>query len=389
MRVLPLVALVGGLVFGLIGSARAGELPQYGLVELCEKGELIVEGKWDGGEQVAVTRVFKRPKSFAAETKQISVSGLGQLSRVATVNFAAKKKIETKNVTLFLTRDAKNAASWAPIDVIDQGSCGVFWWDDQTCYTYVQIMNPGGYELVSGDDESFWSEVLKLQGEGNVDRAALQKRIENGLVAVERYATVNAVPDRQKRARFLVRYLSKRDSPDPTGAYFITAGKALAELKEDAVPALVAAIEANPTGEDNYHLILPLYRMGKAAAPAKAVLLKVLERQGVNSVPAINALEKLEDRSVIPQLRTCLGSPVIGANYEAAHLLAKYGDRESFDTIVTLIPPKVTESTRHEISRLLHDLHALDPQKARPLVQKYANDPAMKSLRDSVRELLK
>ena len=96
----------------------------------------------------------------------------------------------------------------------------------------------------------------------------------------------------------------------------------------------------------------------------------------------LSALRTAGDPAAIPYVRPMLEVADAQVSANAATTLAAFGDRESFDAIAAVLPLKFKRDDFAQVRDLLHALHALDPNRARPLIERVANDPAFANRRD-------
>jgi len=382
MKSLTQMVIVACLVLGFHRQTSAADLPGPSPAKMCEDASLIVEGRWLEGQRVAITRLWKAPASLPKDIKELKVVGLAALTRTPrSPTGSPTKTIATINVMLFLTYDSKHQV-WEPLYTFGDGSCGVFWLDETIYYGYVQLTNPGGYSLVAGGMGTQGS-LRRLPATSQ----ALRKSVGDGVAASERYQEDMGISDSGKRAQALVRYLLPRTTPDPSGAHLLQAGHAVGKLGKDAVPAIVAAIQAAPAKEEIHHLLTPLWAIGPGASAAKPVLLDVLARKDTNAGSVVVALETIGDPNCAPEIRPFLQSGDSTVRYVAARALAKLGDKQSFDAIAKLIPSPIKAMSIYEIKDLLNWLHGLDQARARPIAVRIGADPAMAPVRDQIEAL--
>lgn len=296
-----------------IAAADADLLPSPNINELCRHADLIVEGeRLEGpGDRVRIVQVFKSPSGRKILEQPIAVRGIGRMDR--DVAFTRNpKRIETQRAVLFLRRGEDDQA-WEAIFATEQGSPGVFWYDDEACYGYEQIMNPGPYCLVVGRaDAKRWDVPA--------DRDELVKRIKTGLRVDRQWEAILALEDPKERAAGLARYLLPHTAPEGYADDFRPElRERLGDLGADAVPALVDVLEkAGP--EDNLNAtVLILYDIGSIAThrgnpsptgPAVPALRRLLREPGKTSrYYVLSAIRGAADPSLIPDVRRYLDDP--------------------------------------------------------------------------------
>jgi hypothetical protein len=260
------------------GNAQAALFPRYTVDAMCDKAEVIIEGLWVGGNDVRIVKVHKGSMLLEQESKSVEVSRLNQHSRtVGDGLFIDEKPLETKKLVLFLVRETKTN-QWESIATIDRGgrcgSCGLFWFDDSTCYGYAQTINPGPYVLIAGERVKNAMPIWIAQTVPD-----LRKEIEIGLDNSRKWQLSLAIEDPAQSAASLARYLLKSSSPKgDKGTYRNRVREPLAALGKDAVPALIHILQTAPADERLDTTVLTLFDIGPPSAQALPELRALLEQ---------------------------------------------------------------------------------------------------------------
>lgn len=272
--------------------ACAESLPQYSVDALCDEAEAIIEGVWLGEDNVRINKVYKTSMLLKQESTAVEVSRLNlHRKTVGDAVFLPERPLETRKLVLFLVRE-KKTGKWESIFTINAegrcGSCGLFWFDDSTCYGYQQMMNPGPYVLITAkDSENSVQQIPKTVQE-------FRKEIEIGLANSREWRRSLAIEDPVQRAQSLSRYLLRSSSPKgDKGTYREAVRNPLAALGKDAVPVLIQVLRTAPAGERLDTAVLSLLDIGPPAAQA---------------LPELHALLAQPDRAYPHYVLGALGS---------------------------------------------------------------------------------
>jgi hypothetical protein len=232
------------------------------------------------------------------------------------------KTLETRNLVLFLVQ--KKPGEWTSISTIDGegqcGSCGLFWFDDLTCYGYAQETNPGPYVLLPPKHAS-WRIPKTI-----VD---LRTDIETGLANSREWRRSLAIENPAEKARALARYLLKSTSPKgDKGTYLWAVRQPLAALRKDAVPALIQVLRTAPVDERLDPAVLILLDIGAPAAPATPDLIRLLdEPERAFTGYVLSALGPTGDLRAVPYLEKYLKSENERLARDAREALARHQKR--------------------------------------------------------------
>ncbi len=356
----------------LAAGAQAGLLPYASVQQMCLKSDLVVAGTHLGGGKVRVSRVFHAPDAAVEAGGSIEVPSIPRHTKVLGWSGKDGASIEADRVVLFLQQSGDGTL--VPIYAVGSGSQGLFWLDDKVCYGYSQVMNPGPYRLVASRPDARRSRIP-------AGPAGLRARIDLGLRLRKRWEAIQAVEDRAERARRMAAYLLPRTAPQGY-ADSVDLRKAIRSLGADAVPALIDVL-GRARADDNVNTtVLALYDIGGAHQEAvrKAVpaLCRLLDNPPGRTSPyyILCPLTAAGDPRAVPHVRPMLERPSKQVRGQAARALAAMGDRASFESIAGLIedPPKPQDHTGYTLE-LARALFELDPQRARPIIQRVESSP--------------
>lgn len=262
------------IVLLLLALPRAfGEsFPHYSVDMLCDKAELIVEGTYQGNNNVRVEAVLKASPRWEPQEQVIEVAQLDEHSRELFSGFQnTGKQITTDRLVLFLEFDERHE-QWRSIATIGEdnlvGSCGLFWVEGGHCFGYSQLMNPGPFALV--DQDGPFSRVPESYD-------ALLQQVEVGLANSTEWQRSLAIEDRTERAEALARYLLQSTAPEgDQGSYMFAVRRPLAQLGIVAVPAVLSALDASEDDDRLNTLALVIYDIGPPAIEAVPKLRELL-----------------------------------------------------------------------------------------------------------------
>jgi len=363
----------------------ADEFPETSVAAMCDQVELIVEGEYLGKNRVRISRVHKGSKRLARAAAGIEVADLDKHDRVLRAGWERRgAAVATKKLVLFLSYDAK-AKVWRSLHTIDTdghcGSCGLFWYDRARCYGYLQAMNPGPYVLCRGDGERWQPRRIPK------DIDALRLDIVAGLENSRRWRAALAIRDPRQRAEALGKYFLARTSPEGDyGVYRYAVRERMRELGADAVVVLVGLLRTAEAGDDLNGVVLTLYDIGPAAKAAVPLLCDLLgSPKQAHTGYVLSALRTIGDRGAVGSVRPVLGHDRLHVAVEAAQTLAALGDVESFDKIASLVPEEPQKGYCYTLRDLLNALHALDPERAAPIIRGLAAHPRMAPVRGQIR----
>lgn len=267
-------ALISAVLLNLTFQAItwAGTLPCYTIDAMCNKADLIIEGTCLGGNKVKIDKVLKASVLLDEKAEAVEVSHLTEHGKTFWTGSVNKgETLYARKLVLFLVRD-KKLSQWESIATVEKngiwGSCGLFWYDDSSCYGYIQALNPGPYVLVSAK-----------VSEGLIPKtfADMKRDIATGLANSCEWQRSLGMKDPSKKAKALARYLLKSTSPQGDKEFYLHAVREpMAALGRDAVPALIHVLRTAPKGEKLDHTVLILYDIGVPSAQALPELRELL-----------------------------------------------------------------------------------------------------------------
>jgi len=300
-------------------TAWADTFPRYTVDAMCNMADVIIEGTYLGGNIVQIDRIHKSSPALNKTSKIIEVEQLQQhdiaLWRDPPEHGAT---LATRKLALFLMPGSK-ASEWASIATIDAdggcGSCGLFWFDDSTCYGYMQTMNPGPYGLFAATHPSSWQIPLTISN--------LRADIATGLANSSEWRRSLALQDPSEKAQALARYLLNSTSPlGDKGTFLYAVREPMAALGKSAVPALIQVLRNAPANEKLDPTVLILYDIGQPATPAIPDLCALLTQpERVYTGYILAALGSTGNPSVIPILERYLNNPDIRLVEDATRAL--------------------------------------------------------------------
>lgn len=382
-RAICLFCWVAALALTGTTAVRADMLPEPDVDRMCIEVDLIIEGEHLGNNRVKILRVYKPSGLIHKKATHIDVADLQKHVRVPgqlrQFQWLDATEIRTNKLVLFLTFRSKTK-TWHSHYATDQegqwGSAGLYWYDQQTCYGYQQIMNPGPYVLMPGSQTPRRSRVPE-------SIQAMRAEIGSGLANLRRWQAVLAVKDPAEKARQMARFLLPHTAPPGyRGALRNELREELAKLGGHAVAALIEVINRARPDESLNDTVLILFDIERPARPAVPALCKLLQSPGETSrYYVLSAVRTAGDPAAIPHVRPLLKVKDDQVAVAAAKALGALGDRESFDAIAALLPEKYTSNQLARTRDLLHALHSLHPGRAKPFIQRAVDDPAFEGMR--------
>ncbi len=375
---LPDLLVACAAVLALAVPAAAEILPRPSVDRMCQDAELIVEGRHDGRGVVSVTRLYRRPDGLAADTTHLRVPRLTEHALDLGAPWDETSTLETDHVVLFLSAVEGSEGTWEPLHTLRRdagrvGSAGTIWIADEHCHAYTQAINPGPYYLFRVEPTQARRVPMTV--------AALRTAIEDGLRRAATWRETLALPDRVERAKRLAAYLDARSSPDgelDTRLYDVRA--ALAPLGADAVEPLRRVLAAKP---GDWRLSVALDVVGDLGALAEPLLPVVIPLAASDNDSVLQgamlALGKIGDSRGVPAVAAHLADERFWCVEIAAEALAGMRDVASFDAIAARLPETPDPTRAGPVSDVLRHLDSLDPERARPLLDRYIAMPEMAS----------
>ena len=358
----------------LKGNVWADMFPMYSVDWMCDKADVIIECTYLANNVASIDKVYKTSELLKKDDATIEVKQLSQHSKILWNGFnKTGNAIKTQKIVLFLNRKITSDV-WESIATIDDegscGSCGLFWFDDLTCYGYRQARNPGPYVLMPAT-----SDRQRIPKTIN----ALRKDIETGLVNSTAWRAALAINNPTDKARALSQYLIRRTAPQgDKGTYLFAVREPMRKLGKDAFPALMDILQNTLPEDDLNETILILFDIGIEARPASPYLCKLLSApKQVHTTYVLSALESIRDKNAIPFVRPLLKHADFATAVKAAEVLSAMNDKESVEEIISLVLRQPKEQDKYAIRDLLNALYALDQDRAMPIIRRMALDGTM------------
>ncbi len=367
------------VLLSMSSAAQATRLPHDSVQRMCVSADLIVAGTHTGEGKVRVDHVFHASRAAIKPGDTIEVPAVAKHTKNLGWAREASDPIQTDRVVLFLMQSENGALS--PIHTAGEGSQGLFWLDDKTCYGYRQDWNPGPYRLARAEPS----------GKGRVPggREAMWAQVQLGLGLRKQWETIQAIKDGAERARRMAAYLLPHTAPAGYDGC-LDLRKAIRAIGPEAVPALTETIaKARPT--DNLNTtVLTLFDIGlmhpKALESAVPAVCKLLENPGPTAPYYIlSPLQAAGDPRAVPHVRPLLKHKDKQVRGQAARTLAAMKDTDSFEAIVALIenppPPQDRPGYTREVTQALFEL---DPVRGRAIIQRIEATPGNAGLHDFI-----
>lgn len=354
-------------------SAEGRLLPHETIQQMCFTSDLIIDGAHIGYGKVHVNHIFYKSMPTIVRPKTIYVYSITKHSRIVDEIFMKGKDvppITTNRLVLFLIKSKDGRLQ--PVDMIGNGSQGLFWYDDKMCYGYEQVINPGPYCLVAS----------KPRGSGRIpkDKNAMWKEIKIGLEQRIRWEAIEMIKDPNERARQMATYLLPDTAPEGY-AQSVDLRRAIRKIGAAAVPALVEVLEKAKPEDRLNTTVLTLYDIGHihpdALRPVVSALCKLLSNPGSNSLYYIlSPLTAARDQRAILYVRPMLKHKDKQVRGQAARALAAMKDQKSFNEIAILIEESNNPDDRLNYTlELARSLFELDPNRARPIIEHVESVP--------------
>lgn len=266
---------------------------------MCHQADLIIEGIHESGNTVRVEKAYKGEPPLWKGAESIEVVDLQKHSKACWEGLRGPKAtVESRRLVAFLEYD-KESESWVSISTSDDrgvcGSCGVFWFDDSTCYGYAQAVSPGPYRLFAAKD-SDWRTPRTID--------VLRAEIAQGLANSREWRRSVSIEDPEQKAKAIARYLLKSTSPKgDKGSYMFHVREPMRSLGKQAVPSLIEVMKSAPAGESVGEAVLILYDIGPPAAEAVPALRDVLAKPDCDCIGyVLSALGSIGDARALSDI---------------------------------------------------------------------------------------
>jgi hypothetical protein len=364
-------------VFGLLANnLHAALIKIFSIDEKCNSADLIIEGIYLGNDMVQVDKIYKNSPKLESGASKIKINLLDKHDRAIGKLFNPQNEnIKATHLVVFL-KYSDMTSTWESFATIDingvYGSSGLFWFDNSTCYGYLQIWNPGPYCLISGDGNRIPKTIEDMREQIKI---GLEK-LENA----KNWADTLAIQDPLEKARALSKYLLKSTAPkNDKGTYLYYVHDIILKIGKIAAPVVVAILE-NAQEDDNLNETVRILRgFGPDAKPAVPFLCKLLgslKRANPNYISW--ALQAINDPAAVPLVRPFIKHE----NFETAvctcQVLAFFKYAQSFDNMAALVPTDPNTKGNNLLNDLLNALYDLDPERAKPIIKKTSELPGLK-----------
>ena len=369
-------------------SARAEIMPHSSIQGMCMEADLVVAGTYEGNDQLRVTRLFWTKNDKLKVGDALKVWSLGKHSRRVFImggRMAKPPEIETKEMVLFarIARDGNPT----PIHNYENGSQGVIWYDDKSSYSYVQIINPGGYVL---------QPYRSRPGNQAIGKDALWEDIQSSVERRERYEDVKAIKEPERRARVMASVYTNATTPRG-GFDGMTFKEELIEMGPAAVPAIAEVLghlgPDEPAREIAEILNQIATTMQVEEAERDAERARLLKPAVEPLIAWMNTLDKATPYEVLRTLGLAADPRAIevtrpylkhedeSLRYRAIRALGEMKDKESFDHMAKLILASPDTGASGYNMSLMGALFSIDAERAHPVVEKFLKKPGNEGLR--------
>ena len=379
------------LVFSLFTlPARADLMPHDSVVQMCASADLIVEGTADkAGDGFTISAVHHDPSGKLEPGDRITVAHLSSHSRTPNHPFATEQLPNTTRQAVLFLLSKKVDRLYTPISCYADpekggGSRGLLWWNDQKCFGYAQMINPGPYALTDGGNSHRTPDIK-----------ALRTEVKKGLKTAARWRELQAIKDPAKKAQAIA---AAWQEGGPIRSLF-SLRKELRKIGKLAVAPLKDLLETAPRDAQLNDVVLTLYDIGRSDPKTIASTTKLLIDRLNDPGPTaryyiLSALTSTRDPKAIPAIRPLLTQEEFGmqVRVQAAEALAAMGDRASFDSIDLLLDEVIDQprgrNGNHgftEAVDLLNALNQLDSERAKASIERVRDTPGLSNAVSHIR----
>jgi hypothetical protein len=366
-------------------------MPHDSVVQMCASADLIVEGTADqAGDGFTISAVHDDPSGKLKPGDRITVAHLSSHSRSPNHPFATVRLAETtRQAVLFLVSE-KVAGQYKPISCYTDpekggGSRGLLWWNEEKCFGYAQIMNPGPYVLTDGESSHRTPDIK-----------ALRAGIEMGLETAALCRKLQAIEDPAKKARAIA---NAWQAGGPIRS-ILSLRIELRKIGQPAVPPLINLLKTEPRDAQLNDVMLTLYDIGRADSKAISETTELLIDRFKDPGPTaryyiLSALTSTRDPKAIPAIRPTLAQKEaygMQVRVQAAVALVAMDDQASFEPIDLLLDEVIAmprgPNGNHGFSEtvdLLNALNQLDPQRAKASIDRIRKTPGLSNAVSHIR----
>jgi len=371
------------LLVATVGSLHGETLPFVSIKGMTMKADVILAGEVEGEDEVRIKKIFHSVEPTLKEGGIMVIPSIPVHSRTMSNWFvyppnAKDRDLKTKELVLFLKSNQKGV--YEPIHFIGEGSKGLIWFNNDKCFGYYQISNPGGYSLI--DSGTNMGGLPKGKGR-------LWEKIESGLKNRLVWESIKGINNPRERARKLADILV---GGKPVRSNFEGAN-ILGELKRIgrvAVPEIAAAMgKLQPDDDIAYlsHMLkdlaigVPAEDRAKFLEPIALPLARWLETsQSSDPYHVFGILRWVKDPRAAEATRRFLKHKEKRIRGEAAIALGSMGDKNSFSEIAGLLVRSNEKNSSDYDHYLAWAIFQLNPEKARPFIEMAASREGNESL---------
>lgn len=374
------LSLLGAIAF-TPSLLQGEELPVWPAHWMCGEAEAIMLGERVGANRVKVLEWLLPPTDGEGQSMEIDLLGLDQHRRMvrtgrhqAPVKGSGRKALKSQRLLCFLDR---KGGGWYSLAAVGAGSSGLVWIEEGRCYRYEQAMNPGPLELVAY--------------RACATEEDLRAEIRLGLADRQEWSEAQTIVHPQEQAIVLAAYLLARTSPEGDHAtYRQRVRQVLPKLGHHAVEEILELLCSAQPDDRLGEAVLILHDMGPAARRAVPHLVALLEKpEQVHPIRIIEALGRIGDASVAPQLLPFLKNGALQIRAEVATAMASFRYQDSAPMIAEALPGKFGQADAYHVYAILLALTELDPGRGSEATRRYLNNPAMEPVKNLLEPLLR
>lgn len=360
------------------GGLTAQELPARSMHWMCGEAEAIVLGERVGPSRVRVTDWLLEPRDSRTIPDHIEIAGLEEhhriISATATSEKAGGRILRTRRLVCFLER---RGAGWYSLLPGPGGSLGLVWIEDDKCFRYHQVVEPGPFQLRPASAAPSEETLLAEIAQGLADRQEWEATLR--------------VANLEEKAVMLASYLLERTSPEGNrGTYRERVRQFLPDLERVAVRELLVVLRDAQPGDRLDDAVLILNDLGPDASAAVPLLVGLLAKpEWADPTAVLEALGRIGDATVAHDIMPFLQAFLLPVRAEAAKALALFRYQDAAEQIAGAFPDEIEERDAYYVYVLLAALHDLDAPRAARLARKYAGHPAMESMRNLLSPILR
>jgi hypothetical protein len=360
-----------------------GIKPHPSFFRMANEAALVIEGTAAADGTVAVTKNwFAAPGEVVGAT--VAVPTLPLVSKVPFTFGQKSEPIVPDAVLLFLVR-AKDG-TWEPLLRIDgDNPRGIVWFVGDGVFEYVQMINPGPYELRRAEHFEAKARLLTRPDE-------VRQQVAAGLVARGKWAEVKAIADADARARELVGWIGSQ-SPDGQHWYervWADLGPAIRAEGRRAVPFLAKVVATHAEADAVSVACRSLLELGSDARDAvPGLIARLRDLRGASPADMVRALSSIPDERAIPVLLDLLDAKDGWLVEDVAIALKRAGATGFVDRIVQRIPRTNDEAESITwLADMLDAVREVDAALAEKIVrERFLDDAKLNAERQWVRQL--